>query len=204
MSRLLQILLMLYRWDETDVERITNDLIAARKRAWFTALTNEARACRYTGPVNPPRFQDLDWVKRESRLDAESIVRTYNRDVERYLNQLYARQPKYNRHHYAFHMAKLLADRNSWKSRQIATQTEYTTVGYVKQRFTEENGLRGSPFIFSGPPPVCGECMGHFAKGVVNQAYVDQHPTPIHIGCPHTWKRLPGVYCPPPDELWVG
>ncbi len=205
LTRLLRIMRLLYRQGEAEVQAIEAELVAARKRAWMEAIRNEARRFGYSGPVNPPRFQDLEWIRRESRLDAESIVRTWNRDVENQLKRLYRQNYRGNRHYYAKHMEAWAAKRAVWKSRQISTQTEYSTMGYAQRRFWQENGLRGARYVFIGPPPVCPVCVDHFARGVVDQLFVDRNPTPIHIGCDHTWKLLKGsVDGPPPEDLWVG
>lgn len=204
-TRLLRIMALLYRQGDEEIRALQRELVAARKRAWTEALRNEARRYGYTGPVSPPRREDLAWIEHEARADAESIVATWNRDVERQLRKLYRQNPRGNRYYYAKHMEAWAARRNTWKAQQIARQNEYGTIGYAQRRFREMNGLRGGRYVFSGPPPVCGTCVGHFARGVVGQRYVDAHPTPVHIGCDHTWKLLRGsVEAPSPEELWVG
>lgn len=203
-TRLLRILRLLYHQGEADIDRLTTDLIDARKRAWMTAMQAEARRYGYTGPVNPPRLSDLDWIRRESRQDAESIVRTWNRDVDRALDRLYAANYRGNRYYYAKHMEQWAAERAVWKNRQIAQQTEMSTVGYVKERFDQMNGLRGGLSIFDGPPPVCGDCIQLYGMGPVTQAVRDRNPTPRHIGCTHWWTRLKDGKAPAPGELWVG
>jgi hypothetical protein len=93
--------------------------------------------------------------------------------------------------------------RAAWKEPQIALQTEQTTRFYAQDRFRQMNGMRGGQYVFIGPPPVCGVCVGHFAAGIVDEVYVKRNPAPVHIGCPHEWKEMP-ISAPPPNELWLG
>lgn len=204
-TRLLRILRLLYHQGDAEIQQIETQLIEARKRAWLTAMQQEARRWGWTGPVNPPRREDLDWIRHESRLDAESIVATWNRDVDRQLDRLYAENPRGNRFYFQKHMETWAAQRESWKSRQIATQTEMSTMNYARQRFEEMNGLRGGLLVFDGPPPVCGDCVQLYAMGPVSQAVADRYPCPRHIGCTHFWSRVRGsIKAPAPAELWVG
>lgn len=204
-SNLLRIMGLLYKQTVEDQQVIFDQLLEQRKTAWRSTIQREARQYGYTGPAEGPRYQDLDYIKDLCRQDAQSIVNTWNRDVERHLRQLFEVNPRGNRYYYAKHMEAWASERAAWKNRQIATQTEYTVVGYAKERFAQENGLRGALYTFDGPPAVCGECVGLFAEGVVDQAFVDAHPTPVHIGCPHTWKRIKGsVPSPYVRDLWVG
>lgn len=204
-TRLLSILRLLYHQGAAEMAQIEAQLVEARKRAWLTALADEAQRWGYTGPVNPPRLGDLAWVKAESRLDAESIVTTWNRDVDRQLDRLYAANYRGNRHYYAYHMERWAAKRDGWKSKQIATQTEMSTKNYALRRFYEMNGLRGGLSFFDGPQPVCDDCIDLYTRGPVPQTVVDRYPCQRHINCFHFWTVLRGsVSAPSPDELWVG
>lgn len=204
MSDLLKIISLIYRMTDVEVEDLTARLLEQRKRAWRTAIAAEAAQCGYTGPAEGPRRHDLDYLRELCELDAASIARTLARDVERELQRLYDAHYRGNRYYYIKHMEAWAEQRNAWKAPQIARQTEMTVKGYAQQRFWQENGLRGERFYFAGPPPACGVCIGHFAAGLVDQQYVDRHPTPIHINCPHTWARAGTVPCPSSEELWVG
>lgn len=204
-TRLLRILRLLYHQGEDEITRIEQQLVAARKRAWFAAMEAEARRWGYTGPASAPRLEDLAWIRRESRLDAESIVKTWNRDVDRNLDKLYAQNYRGNRYYYRYHMEPWAAKRDVWKGRQIAMQTEMSTANYTRQRFEAMNGLRGGLSVFTGPPPVCGECIWLYGLGPVDQKMADRYPCPRHIGCTHRWEKLVGsVKAPAPNELWVG
>lgn len=204
-TRLLQILRLLYHQTDADQAQIEAQLIAARQRAWMTAIQQEARRWGWAGPVQAPRREDLEWIRLESKRDAASIANTWNRDVDRQLDRLYAQNPRGNRFYYRKHMEAWAAERDVWKSRQIATQTEMSTANYAIRRFEEMNGLRGGLKIFTGPPPVCGDCVNLYALGPVPQRTADLYPCPRHIGCTHSWVTVAGsVSKPDPRDLWVG
>jgi hypothetical protein len=203
MSDLLRIIGLLYQMQAADIATLERDLLQRRKAAWRQALSECGQRYGSTRPPNPPSREDLAELKRMCREDARSIATTWNRDVERQLQKLYTANPKGNRHYYAKQMEAWAQKRAVWKNPQIALQTEQTTRFYAQDRFRQMNGLRGGQYVFQGPPPVCGECVGHFAAGLVDEVYVHRHPAPVHIGCPHEWYALP-LKAPPPRELWLG
>lgn len=205
MSKLLRVLGLLYRQQPEETEQLARDLLSARTRAWRSAIAAEARRDGYTGPINPPRREDLAYLRDLSREDARSIAATWNRDVERQLQRLYEANPKGNRNYYIKHMEEWAAQRAEWKSRQIATQTEMSTWAYARERYYQENGMRGGYYMLEGPPPVCGDCVRLYGAGTVDQEFVQRNPAPVHINCPHLWAlvRTPGL-APSPSELWVG
>jgi hypothetical protein len=204
-TRLLRILRLLYHQGRAEVRQIEAELIEVRKRAWVTAIEAEARRWGYSGPANAPRLEDLESIRTESRADAQSIVQTWNRDVDRQLDKLYARNYRGNRYYYRKHMEDWASAREVWKSRQIANQTEMSTANYARRRFEEMNGLRGGLSVFDGPPPVCGECTELYNMGPVAQSVVDKYPCPRHINCTHYWTKLTSsVNAPAVEDLWVG
>ncbi len=204
-TKLLQILALLYRQDETDRVAIESKLLEQCKQSWRSAIQAEARRFGYIGPVSGPNYIDLAFAKAECQLDSTSIVRTWNRDVERQLVRLFNENPRGNRYYYIKNMEAWARQRATWKDPQISIKTEYTIVGYAKDRFYQENGMRGGLYKLVGPPPVCDECIDHMAMGVVGQEYVDRNPAPFHLKCTHTWQQIKGsVAYPPPNELWVG
>lgn len=203
-SKLVQILGLLYRRTDEETQDLERHLLGQMKRAWSASLTEQARQAGYAGPVNPPRREDLAWLRDEARRDAQSIVGTWNRDAVRQLQKLYAANPRGNRNYYISNMERWAADREVWKGKQIAVNTEQKARTYAQERFRDVNGLRGDQYVIIGPPPVCEICVGYFAAGVVDQKFVDAHPLPAHIGCPHEWGRIGTVEAPAPAELWVG
>lgn len=204
-TRLLRVLKLLYHQDAQDVKALSETLLVQRKAAWETALREEAAQYGYTGPINPPRREDLRELRQMCQEDARSIVNTWNRDVDRQLARLYDQNYRGNRFYYAKHMEEWGAARDRWKAQQIASYTEFSTSSYAQRRFWEMNGLRGGWYVFDGPPPVCDDCRYLYALGVVDQEVVDANPTPRHVNCDHRWRLLPmTTEAPRPRELWVG
>jgi hypothetical protein len=203
-THLLDVLGLLYRMQPDEEKQLAADLLDQSKQAWYTAIGEKAREYGYRGPVRYPSLGDLEYLKNLCRLDAQSIAATWNRDVARQLQKLYAANPRGNRYYYAKHMEAWVTQRSSWKSRQIATQTEQAARTYAIERFLQENGLRGGMYLFDGPPPVCGDCVQLYGMGPVDQRFVDRHRCPRHIGCTHEWRELRGPTAPPPADLWVG
>jgi hypothetical protein len=186
-----------------DTSALTDTLLERRKADWITVLSEEAlrHGCAQRGQA--PRLQDLDELRAMSNEDAQSIANTWNRDLERELQRLFDSNPRGNRNYYYSNLERWAAERDRWKLPQIAIQTAQTTRWYAQNRFRQVNGLRGGKYIFTGPTPVCVVCVGEFAQGVVTEQYIQRHPCPRHIGCPHSWTLLrpERVNC---DELWLG
>lgn len=202
-SQLLRTLALLYRMADADVSGLTDDLLDRRKADWITAISAEAQrhGCNQRGQA--PRRNDLRELKAMSREDARSIADTWNRDLERQLVKLYDANPRGNRNYYFSNLERWASERDRWKLPQIAIQTAQTTRAFAQNRFRQVNGLRGGRYVFRGPPPVCQVCVNEFAQGIVTEGYIQRHPCPRHIGCPHEWDLLrpERLNC---DEIWVG
>lgn len=202
--RLLPRLIAAFKMKASDTAELERDLLELMKKTWVSTLTQEARqyGCNKVG--NAPRLNDLSELKAFAKEDAKSITETWNRDVERQLLRLFQARPRGNRFYYLEGMEVWSSNRDSWKSPQIATQTEQRVRFYAQERFWEENDLKNGRFIY-GPPArvVSDECKLRRAAGVVDYEYVKQHPAPAHVGCPHPWVRLADVNIPCAD-MWVG
>jgi hypothetical protein len=203
MSRLTQIISLLYRRTEGERAQLERQLLEQRKRTWSTALRAEAQRHGCNKVARSPSGADLAELRRMSREDADSIIRTWNADVERQVEKLYADNPRGNRNYYARGMEAWAAQREAFKGRQIALVTETTAAEFARGRFREANYTGRERFQLTGPPPTCRECATLFAAGAVDNAFIRRHPTPVHIGCPHTWTavRLPKINC---SEMWLG
>lgn len=201
-SGLLTVIALLYQMQDADIQALADELLERRKAEWRTALTEMARryGCNRSG--ESPRLGDLDELRRMSLEDARQIARTWNRDVISQLRTLYGDNPRGNRFYYYSNMERWAVERARWKNPQIAIQTAQTTRWYAQQRFRELNGVRAR-YVFAGPPPVCNVCVEEFAAGVVTKRYIERHPCPRHIGCPHEWVELRPERIPC-DEMWVG
>lgn len=203
MSKLLQILMLLFSMQDDDITALSAKVLDQRKQVWIDTLNEQAR--RYgcnRASANPPRKNNLRDLKRMSDKDAKGIARTYNRDLERELKRLYAANPRGNRNYYYKNVNAWITRRNVWKSVQIALMTEGQTREYAKSEFYRNNDLRGR-YIFVGPPPVCDDCARLFAMGQVSETVVGRYPNPQHVNCLHAWQLVTGqrVDC---RDVWVG
>lgn len=203
MSDLIRIMALLYRMNAADIQTLSQELLDARKRAWQSALAEEVRAFGCQKTPRAPSGRDLNELKAMSLEDAQSIAQTWNRDIERQLEQIYQTNPRANRHTYIKRMREWEAKRAAWKNAQIALNTTQQTHNYARSRFFQENGLRGSYYIMTGPTPVCRECTQIMAMGILPEAFVQRKPCPRHVNCTHQYSLVtrPQIAC---DELWVG
>jgi hypothetical protein len=148
----------------------------------------------------------LQYIRELSQTDANSIANTWARDIERQLDKLYTANPRGNRHYYARNMEAWAAQRDTWKSTQIARFTHQSTEFYTSDRFRQQNGLRGQGYIYVGGlvPRSSAGCIERTAAGVVDEAYVQTHPTPNHPNCPHTWEAVDPVAVDDCSAIWMG
>lgn len=202
-TRLSKTVALLYRMTDEDTEKLYNELLEARKRSWVSALQTvvQEHGCRQS--ANAPRLGDLEYLKSISRQDAKSITNTYNFDVEVQIERIFEQTRTANRFVFFKRLEEWNAKRNGWKLAQISLNTDVTTTAYARQQFYANNGLRGGRWIFTGPSPTCEKCVRLFAAGVVDQAFVDKHPNPQHILCPHQWTPVKSkkLDC---TEVWLG
>lgn len=202
-TQLVQVISLLYRMESDDIKPLEADLLDQRKAAWVGALAEKAREYGCDGVPRPPSGRDLEELRAMSREDAASIAATWNADVERQVEALYAANPRGNRRYYAANMERWAAERATWKAPSIALNTAQQTRFYAQQQFRRNNGLRGGRYRLVGVPPVCRICMRHFAAGLVDEQYVQRNPAPIHVNCPHEWREMKDQRVPC-DELWIG
>ena len=203
MSRLTDTIGLLYRMADADAATLEDVLLESAKQAWLTAMAKQAKLHKCAGTPNAPRREDLAELRRITTQDAASITRTYNREVTREIERLYAANHRGNRNYYYSNLERWNAKRNLWKAAQIAITTETVVRAYAQRRFREMNYSGGERFVFSGPPPTCERCVKLFAAGIVTADYIRKHPTPVHIACPHGWKvtRPPKLDC---ADVWLG
>lgn len=202
MSRLTEVMSLLYRMERDDTDALAEQLLTQRKRSWVTALSELARDMGCNRTPRAPSGRDLDALRRQSAADARMIARTWNREVTREIARLYDANPRGNRYYYVSRLEQWAEARNVWKAPQIALNTAQQTRFAAQQAFYEANGIRRQ-YVFTGPPPVCEECTMLYGVGVVDQNYVDLYPHPRHPNCTHEWKALPFERIPCKD-LWLG
>lgn len=202
MSQLTQVIALFYRMTDDDAAALRDMLLEQRKRVWATALRDQARRYGCNRTPNAPSGDDLAELKRLSLRDAESVAQTWNRDVERQIEKLYAENPRGNRTYYAARMEQWVIERDAWKQPQIALNTELVTYEFARAQFREFNGIRGA-FIFDGGPPVCETCVRYYALGEVDYKFIRDHNAPVHVNCPHYWRevRREKIDC---ADMWLG
>lgn len=203
-TQLTQTVSLLYQMQSADRDKLYEQLVQARKRAWTEALAQQVvkNGCKGI-PIRYPHREDLKWVEDISATDADNITATWNSEVERKIESLYADNPRANRNTYFSQLEAWNTQRNTWKLPQIALMTEMTTFAYATRRFEDMNYEGGLKYIFDGPAPTCDRCINLFAAGIVDRAYAERHGTPIHNGCPHYWSVVsaPKLKC---EDLWLG
>lgn len=205
LTRLHRIIVLAYKMQPEDEAQLRADIYAQHGREWRQALAEEAARVGVTRPAQGPRGQrEVTYFRTLAEQDARSITNTYNADLEREIVRLYDTNPRGNRNYYISNLERWYDRRSAWKDRQIALMNRQNARSYAKVRFYEENNMRGGSYYYEGPAPVSDECKFRMAQGVVSQDFVDGHPTPAHINCPHEWAA---ASVPAPQtvrELWIG
>lgn len=205
MSRLTQIIALLYKMTDDETVALQEDLLKQMTRAWQRGINDEARkfGCS-TGRANAPRGEDLREMKSFAKRDAESIAKTYNRDVVREIERLYALNPRGNRRYYTVNMERWILRRNAYKAPQIALMTETNIRQYARQRFWKMNQITAG-FRMTPLTATCKECIRIIARGTVSQAFMEKYPCPRHIGCIHEYSTVnvkPARI--PCNRMWLG
>lgn len=204
LSRLQRIMRLAYEMQSEDEAALAAQIERQRARAWMNALEEEARKVGVRARANAPRFEDLQYLRDLSRRDADSIVNTYNRDLEKQIRALFTENRRGNRQFYSSRLEAWYQKRAAWKDRQIALMNEKTARYYAQQRFRDMNLIGKGTYMFAGPAPVCDDCIDEFAAGEVEQQHVDEHPAPLHPNCPHEWQGTKYQLGVARRDVWVG
>lgn len=197
-------LLLLYKMQPEEIAALSDELLAQRKDVWKKTLARRARdyGCPNASP-NDPRKGDLTELKSMSDEDAKSIAATWERDLEREIDRLFAANPRGNRNYYIKNLETWARDREQWKGVQIGNVTERSTAFYAETRFRQENDISADRYIYQGPPPVSENCVRRTGAGIVDFNYVRRNPVPNHPNCPHEWVLVTTqrLLC---TTIWVG
>jgi hypothetical protein len=202
--RLKRRLMVAFEYSTPDERTLTESIYRQRAEAWQGALTEQARTLGSGRQGKAPSGGDQRYLLGESRKDAASIRQTFNRDLGRQIEKLYAANPDGNRQYYVDALTQWADERAAWKDYQITLYNNKTARHYAQQRFRQENATRAARYRAKGPAPVCNDCAAAFAAGVVGQAFVNANPFPFHPGCPHEWQIIEMGAWVALDELWVG
>jgi hypothetical protein len=203
-DHLKQRLKLAYEYSIPDERDLAEGIYRQRATAYRDEMTDQARQLGSAQTGRMPGGQDQAYLLKWSLEDAQSIRRTFNRDLERQIDRLYEANPDGKRDYYVNALEQWASERAVWKDRQIAIYNSKTAQQYAQQRFLAMNSLRGSQFRFVGPPPICDDCVDMLAMGVVGELVVNRYPTPLHPNCPHRWKFVSAGMTISINELWVG
>lgn len=194
---------LLYKFQDEEIADYAARLVTAKTRAYMDAVAEQLRRTGCTKSASNPAGADLRHLRSAARTEAESIVKTYNRDVEKQLQKLYDENPRGNRQYYISRMEAWAKRRDAQKSLSVALNTTQEARGYAKLRFAQKNKIE-TKFRFVGPPAVCKVCMRLFSKGLVTLAFVKRNPVPVHPGCPHEWESLTPTQSFDCEKIWTG
>jgi hypothetical protein len=180
-------------------DALRNAILRQLSTVWRETITDELRNVGAQGSGVGPNGRDRRYLARIARRDARSVVDTYNRELRNQVRNLISEG--YDKQGIEDKVRAWQVQRRDFKSEQIANMNRANARSYAQQRFDDENDIASGGFIFDGPAPRESVCAGHFAAGVVDREYVRNNPTPIHINCPHWWRRTGGVII---GEVWRG
>lgn len=203
MSKLTDTIALLYSYQQADINKLTRVITERRKASWLNTLAGLAKTHGCNRFPQSVKGSDARELERMSKADAESIARTFNREVRAQIERIYKENPRANRNAYFKRLEAWAKKRDAYKSLQIGLNTDSTARRFAQERFYTENKALAQKFVASGPPAVCEICLNIFAAGVVNFDYTRKHPLPAHIFCPHTYKSIAPVRASC-EAIWLG
>jgi len=193
------------RMDQYDRDALALELTRSMRRAFEDELSIQAN--RIGCPSRSGRLNNspiLSQLNETARAKADSIVATFNYDLAAQVVQIKSNAPKANRNVYASQLRAWDARRNSWKSAQIAMDSDGTARSLAQQEFYAHNGRGGAARLLPGKA-VCPVCQGWINREEVPLAVAQSNPPPYHPNCPHYWATKPDKW---PEGtcaiLWMG
>lgn len=201
-SRVMALVHLSMRMLPVDVDALYDELYKARVIEFEAVVSDFVAQMDCGGQAKLLAGSELDAINEQSRLDAEMIASTYNRDLARVIDLIRVEVPTANRHTYAKHLREWEAGRSAWKTAQIALHTTMTARELALKSFVEHNALAPNMELM---PRLAKEpiCAGWINRGRVPWSVAKANPSPYHIGCIHYWQPVdfPKVDC---SELWTG
>lgn len=192
MSKLTDIIALLYRMDEDDTRKTARQLNERYRASWVNTLSDLAKkhGCSRLGQV--PKGDDAKKFREDARRDAESITRTFNTQLENEIKRIIKDVPKANRNTIIKRLEAWKKKRDAYKTLDIGINTDGAARQYAFTRFYQENSQIRRAFIAAGPPPTCAKCIRIFAAGIVDFEYTQQHPLGLlcHYNCPHFYRSV--------------
>lgn len=203
MTRLTDTIYLLYSHQDIDTARMTRVITERRKASWLNTLAGLAKTHGCSQFPKSVKGDDAKELARQSKADAESITRTYNRELRNQIERIYKANPRSNRNAYYRQLEAWAKKRDAHKSLTIALNTDSTARQFAQRRFYDENGRPDDKYVFTGPPPTCIKCVRLFAAGAVDKSFVRRNEAPVHVNCPHTWRNL-SIRKIPCETIWLG
>lgn len=203
MTRLTDTIFLLYSHQDIDTARMTRVITERRKASWLNTLAGLAKThgcSQFPKSVKGPDARELE---RQSKADAESITRTYNRELRNQIERIYKANPRSNRNAYYRQLEAWAKKRDAHKSLTIGLHTDSTARQFAQTRFYQMNPALARSFVAAGGTATCKICVRIFAAGVVDFAYTQVHPLPAHVQCPHFYKAIAPVKASC-EALWLG
>lgn len=204
LRRLRNDLIVTLSMSSNDATALAAVLLEQRQDAYTLAIQKQITLVGCQRQAQAATGEQLAQLQADSTRDAQSIVNTFNRDLERRVNQIIVDNPDGRRGPIESAIRQYLNERAQWKDRQIALMTSKTARAYAEEQFRRKNGIVDQRYIYAGPPPVSDECKTNTAAGIVPAAYIQDHPTPAHINCPHSWAIVATETVSNCAGLWVG
>lgn len=204
-DRLKRRLALAFEFRTPDERDLTASILGQRTETWRAVMTAQARGVGSSKTGTGPSGRDLSELSRLSRRDAQSIVQTFNRELGNQIDRLYDANPTGDRAYYVRELTAWADQRAAYKDRQIANMNRSSARTYAMDRFEAENQIGPEAlYVFDGPPPRESICAGLMERGAVTRDVARANPTPIHINCPHSWRRLYSSVTVDVNDLWVG
>lgn len=197
-----------YEMGSDEIATLANGILEMGKEAYTAELQSLANSYGSTKTARPPSGSSLSTLKSQANTDAKSVANTFNRELRNKIEDLYSQNPRGNRAFYAANLDAWAKDREAYKGKQIALNSESTARTLASSDFRTKNaGIIGKAyFLYDGAAPVSDECKFRFGQGIVDEAFVDSHPVPAHVNCPHKWRQTGAKKLSKQDlaDLWVG
>lgn len=203
-----QAIYQFYEMDSGETVALASSILDISKGAYQSELQTNANAYGSTKTARPPSGSSLATLKSQATTDAKSVATTFNRELRNKIEDLYQQNPRGNRNYYAANLDAWAKEREVYKGKQIAMNSESNARTLASSDFRTKNaGIIGKAyFLYDGAAPVSDECKFRFGQGIVDEEFVDSHPVPAHVNCPHKWRQTGVKKLSKQDlaDLWVG
>ena len=193
------------RKDVVDEDDLKTALTKQRRRAYEDEISIqlERLGCKKSGRLSGgPALSELSDL---SRVDAQSIVSTYNDDLAKEIARIGAANPRANRNTYAKALKVWDEGRATSKGKQIAQYTDSTARRVANKDFFALNDVAGVATIAPSTAK-CPVCAGWIARGELPLQEIVANSPPYHPNCNHYLVVLPSkkVSLQGCEELWSG